>query len=103
MGIKARQAREGLALFTAQTRVAAVRRQALSDAGKTWMATDPETEEADIAFEAWLIATQTITDEDVVASIDAGTDDRTVTVILECGEILEIDINTGNVLRGAAE
>jgi hypothetical protein len=108
MSIKARQARDAIALLAIQTGSAAARRTAIAAAGQAWMKTVPgttEAEEADVAFEAALIENQIIEDNDVVMSIDAGTDENTITVILNVDggvEVLEIGISTGNIMRGTA-
>lgn len=102
MSIKARQTREGIALFKAQA--AATARDALATAGQIWMESEPGDDEADIAFEAALLTTGTITEDDIVESIDVnGTDDHTVLVRLGDGTTIEIDLLTGNSIRGEAE
>jgi len=102
MSIKARQAREGIALLKAQT--AATARDALATAGQIWMKSEPLNEEEDIAFEAALLATGTITEDDIVESIEASSEDAyTVRVFLGDGEVIDINVLDGNSIRGEQE
>lgn len=102
MSIKARQTREGIALFKAQA--AATARDTLATAGQVWMKSEPLNEEEDIAFEAALLATGTITEDDIVESIEAsGEDAYTVKVFMGDGTVVEINVLDGNSIRGEAE
>jgi len=83
--------------------LAATRRAILSRAFEAWMPTDPETAEADLALEAALLETQTITEEDTLDEISVTDDGDEIRIVLNGGdEILTIDIH-GNTTRGAAE
>lgn len=78
--------------------LATVIRQMVATAAQVWMSTDPDTEEADIAFEAVLLAAGVITEDDVVESIES-TDPVTL-VVITGEEAIEINVQTGCYIRG---
>lgn len=83
------------------TPLAALRRMAIATAAQVWISTDPGTEEADIAFEATLLAAQIITEDDIVEAIDS-TDP--VMLVVDLGEeAIEINVQTGCAMRGMKE
>ncbi len=83
---------------------AVVKRMMLKAAAETWAKTEPGDEEADIALEAVLIATQTITEDDIVEAIEApGLDVWTIHVIMGDGTTIAIDSKTGSTVRGETE
>lgn len=83
------------------TPLAALVRQMIAVAAQVWMSTDPGTEEADIHFEAVLLATGVIAEDDIVEAIDS-TDP--VTLVVDLGdEAIEINVQTGSAMRGMKE
>lgn len=82
--------------------LASIRRSMLANAVRDWMTTK-DRDEADMAFEASLISTQTITEEDIVESLTLEKNPTMgVTVLTADNEAIFID-TCGNLLRGQAD
>jgi hypothetical protein len=82
--------------------LASIRRSMLANAVRDWITTG-DRHEADMAFEASLIATQTITEEDIVESLTFEKNPTMgVTVLTADNEAIFID-TCGNMLRGQAD
>ena len=114
MSIKARQAREAIALLAEQTHTRAnERREALAAAVKAWSSvvedysfgkpTQEECDEADLAFEAVLVATGVTKASDTIHSFywDASMPTMTGLTVVTDTELIFVD-QQGNVTRGAA-
>lgn len=78
------------------------RRTATTTAAREWMKTEPGNDEADIALEAVLVATGTVKRGEAIEEIWSDAPE-TLMLSLTDGIIIEIDVESGNSMRGTSD
>jgi hypothetical protein len=81
---------------------ASLKRAALSAAAQDWMKTEPNDDEADLAFTQFMYTTSMIDGDDIVDEIWSDAPE-TVMVRINGGTLIEIDVGSGSYMRGTAD